>query len=44
MHAITITENNGYAFEGEWGGIHGKVWRHERKRELLLLNYNLKIQ
>lgn len=44
MHAITLTEKRGLEFEGEWGGIHGSVWREEIEgRNVVLSKIKLKI-
>lgn len=32
LHAITINEERGHEFDGEWGMIYGRVWDEERKQ------------
>lgn len=29
MHTMTFSGKRGHHSEGEWGGIHGRVWRQE---------------
>lgn len=33
MHAITINENIGHEFEGEWAGVYGRIWKEKGGKE-----------
>lgn len=37
MHTITSTEKRGHEFEEEWIWVYGKVWREQRKGDVIIL-------
>lgn len=40
-NSIAISGNRGHGFEGEWGGVYGRVWREKRggRNVIITLKY-----
>lgn len=42
FHTTTVNEQRSHRFEGKQGGIHERIWKEERKGNMMLIYYSLK--